>query len=54
MTKTSFSSLYPVCFGYIIYLGFISLISYILQGIIPKYYIEETDTEIGLKRVVVI
>ena len=52
--KTSFSFLYLVCFKYIIYLGFISLIGYILQVITPKYYIKETSTGVGLKRVTVI
>jgi hypothetical protein len=54
MTKASFSFLYLVCSGYIIYLGFISLIGYILQVITPKYYIKEAGAGIGLKRVTVI
>jgi hypothetical protein len=54
ITKAFFSSLYLVCSGYIVYLGFISLIGYILQAIIPKYYIKEAGTGVGLKRVAVI
>jgi hypothetical protein len=54
MIKTSFSSLYPVCSEYIIYLGFASLIGYILQAIAPKYCTEEASAEVGLKRVTVI
>jgi hypothetical protein len=54
MTKTFFSSLYPVCFGYIVYLGFISLMDHILQAIAPKYYAKEAGAGVGLKRVVVI
>ena len=53
ITKTSFSSLYLVYFRYIIYLGFISLIGYILQAIAPKYCVEEASTGVGLKRVAV-
>ena len=54
MTKTSFSFLYPVCSGCIIYLGFISLMGYILQVIAPEYCIEEASTGVGLKRVAVV
>jgi uncharacterized membrane protein YjjB (DUF3815 family) len=54
MTKTSFSFLYLVYSEYIIYLGFISLIGYILQVIAPKYYTKEASTGVGLKRVTVI
>jgi hypothetical protein len=54
MIKTSFSSLYPVCFKYTIYLGFITLMHYILQVIVPKYYTKEASAEVGLKRVIVI
>ena len=54
ITKTFFSFLYLMCSGYIIYLGFIRLIGYILQVIAPEYYIEEAGTGIGLKRVAVI
>jgi phosphate starvation-inducible membrane PsiE len=54
MIKTSFSSLYPVCFRYIIYLGFTSLMGYILQAIAPKYYIEEAGAGVGLKKVAVV
>jgi peptidoglycan biosynthesis protein MviN/MurJ (putative lipid II flippase) len=54
MIKASFSSLYFVCSGYIIYLGFVSLIGYILQVIVPKYYVKEAGIKVGLKRVAVI
>jgi hypothetical protein len=54
MIKASFSFLYLVCSGYIIYLGFISLIGYILQAIAPKYCAKETGAGVGLKRVIVV
>ena len=49
ITKTSFSSLYLVYSKYIIYLGFASLIGYILQVIAPKYCVEEASAGVGLK-----
>ena len=54
MTKISFSFLYLVCSGCIIYLGFISLMGYILQVIAPKYCVEEVGAGVGLKRVAVV
>ena len=54
MTKTSFSFLYLVCSGCIAYLGFASLIGYILQVIVPEYYIEEAGAGVGLKKVAVV
>ena len=41
--KTSFSFLYPMCSRCIVYLGFVSLIGYILQAIVPEYYTEEAS-----------
>ena len=52
--KTYFFSLHLVCFGYTVYLGFTTLISYILQVIAPEYYAKEASRGVGLKRVTVI
>ena len=54
MTKFFFSSLYLMYSRYIAYLNFINLIGYILQAIVPKYYIEETSIGVGLKKVTVV
>ena len=43
-----------MCFKYIIYLDFASLIGNILQAISPEYCAEEASTGVGLKGVIVI
>ena len=43
-----------MCFGCIVYLGFINLMGYILQIIVLEYYTEEAGMGVDLKRVAVI